>query len=317
MNLKKWMVGALAAAVVAGSLAGCGQKASMQKDRYESVNNAVYEMEETGAYDSAPMALSANQRSAAAGSASQPLPQNRKWVITMNLNAETGDLDASLQAVLARVQELEKVSQMEGYVESQSVSGGSAGSGRHRYANLTLRIPANVVDGFVEEVAGLTNLVSSSRNVQDITLTYSDTEGRVTALKTEQARLLELMEQAENMSDLLEIEARLTEVRYQLENYASTLRLYDNQVDYATVSLYISEVEKYTPVEEPGFWEKITSGLADSIVNLGETIVASITWLIIDLPYLAVIALVVWLITALTKRSLRKRKAKKENNSAK
>ena len=311
MNLKKWMVGALAAAVVAGSLAGCGQKASMQKDRYESVNNAVYEMEETGAYDSAPMALSANQRSAAAGSASQPLPQNRKWVITMNLTAETGDLDAALDAVLA------KVSQMEGYVESQSVSGGSAGSGRHRFANLTLRIPANVVDGFVEEVADLTNLVSSSRNVQDITLTYSDTAGRVTALETEQARLLELMEQAENMSDLLEIEARLTEVRYQLENYASTLRLYDNQVDYATVSLYISEVEKYTPVEEPGFWEKITSGLADSIVNLGETIVASITWLIIDLPYLAVIALVVWLITALTKRSLRKRKAKKENNSAK
>ena len=311
MNLKKWMVGALAAAVVAGSLAGCGQKASMQKERYESVNNAVYEMEETGAYDSAPMALSANQRSAAAGSASQPLPQNRKWVITMSLSAETGDLDAALDAVLV------KVSQMEGYVESQSVSGGSAGSGRHRYANLTLRIPANVVDGFVEEVAGLTNLVSSSRNVQDITLTYSDTAGRVTALETEQARLLELMEQAENMSDLLEIEARLTEVRYQLENYASTLRLYDNQVDYATVSLYISEVEKYTPVEEPGFWEKITSGLADSIVNLGETIVASITWLIIDLPYLAVIALVVWLITALTKRSLRKRKAKKENNSAK
>ena len=311
MNLKKWMVGALAAAVVAGSLAGCGQKASMQKDRYESVNNAVYEMEETGAYDSAPMALSANQRSAAAGSASQPLPQNRKWVITMNLTAETGDLDAALDAVLA------KVSQMEGYVESQSVSGGSAGSGRHRFANLTLRIPANVVDGFVEEVADLTNLVSSSRNVQDITLTYSDTAGRVTALETEQARLLELMEQAENMSDLLEIEARLTEVRYQLENYASTLRLYDNQVDYATVSLYISEVEKYTPVEEPGFWEKITSGLADSIVNLGETIVAFITWLIIDLPYLAVIALVVWLITALTKRSLRKRKAKKENNSAK
>lgn len=311
MNLKKWMVGALAAAVVAGSLAGCGQKASMQKERYESVNNAVYEMEETGAYDSAPMALSANQRSAAAGSASQPLPQNRKWVITMSLSAETGDLDAALDAVLA------KVSQMEGYVESQSVSGGSAGSGRHRFANLTLRIPANVVDGFVEEVAGLTNLVSSSRNVQDITLTYSDTAGRVTALETEQARLLELMEQAENMSDLLEIEARLTEVRYQLENYASTLRLYDNQVDYATVSLYISEVEKYTPVEEPGFWEKITSGLADSIVNLGETIVASITWLIIDLPYLAVIALAVWLITALTKRSLRKRKAKKENNSAK
>ena len=80
---------------------------------------------------------------------------------------------------------LEQVSQLEGYVESQSVSGGKAGSGRHRYANLSIRVPAEKVDGFVEEVSGLTNLVSSTRNVQDITLTYSDTEGRVTALETE------------------------------------------------------------------------------------------------------------------------------------
>ena len=248
---------------------------------------------------------SVNQKSAATGSTTQALPQNRKWVITMNLTAETDDLDGALEAVMAQVNE------MEGYVESQSVSGGSAGSGRHRYANLTIRVPADRVDSFVEEVSGLTNLVSSSRNVQDITLTYSDTEGRVTALKTEETRLLELMEQAETMSDLLEIEARLTEVRYQLENYASTLRLYDNQVDYATVSLYITEVEKYTPVEEPGFWQKIKSGLADSLVNLGEAIVNFISWVIIDLPYLALIGLLVWLVTAMTKRSIRKRKAKK------
>ena len=71
-------------------------------------------------------------------------------------------------------------------------------------------------------------------------------------------------------------------------------------------------MEKYTPVEEPGFWKRITSGLADSFVNLGEAIVSFITWLIIDLPYLAVIALVVWLITAVTKRAIRKRRAKKE-----
>ncbi len=231
--------------------------------------------------------------------------------ITMNLSAETDDLDASLEAIDARIQALE------GYVEGQNVSGGSSGSGRHRFANLTIRVPANQVDSFVEEIAGLTNVVSSSRNVQDITLTYTDTASRVTALETEQARLLELMEQAETMSDLLEIEARLTEVRYQLESYASTLRLYDNQVDYATVSLYITEVEKYTPVEEPGFWEKITGGLWDSVVNLGETIVAFVSWLIIDLPYLALIALIAWAVIGITRRSFRKRKAKKENNTTK
>ena len=120
------------------------------------------------------------------------------------------------------------------------------------------------------------------------------------------------MEQAQNMSDLLEIEARLTEVRYQLENYTSTLRLYDNQVDYATVELRVTEVEKYTPAEEPGFWAKITQGLSQSIVDLGRAIVDFISWLIIDLPYLAVIALLAWLGVGLTRRSIRRRKAKKQ-----
>ena len=306
MNTKKWMAICLASVLTLGSLYGCGAKNQTSGTRtYEEAYDEGYGIyQETAMADAAPMALNASQKTAGT---SQQLPQNRKWVITMNLSAETEDLDAALEAVL------EQVSQLEGYVESQSVSGGKAGSGRHRYANLSIRVPADKVDGFVEEVSGLTNLVSSSRNVRDITLTYSDTEGRVKALETEQTRLLELMEQAENMSDLLEIEARLTEVRYQLESYASTLRLYDNQVDYATVSLYITEVEKYTPVEEPGFFQRITGGLAESIVNLGETIVECIVWLIVNLPYLIVLGLLGWGVSAIGKRIRRKRKAKKEN----
>lgn len=308
MNIKKWIAAALIAAL---ALTGCSVKYTAQ-DRGDTA--AAYDtgydvqMETAAVYNAAPTASRKNSAAGTTGTA-QTLPQNRKWVITMGLTAETGDLDSALEAVMDRV------NQLEGYVESQSISGGNAGSGRHRYANLSIRVPADRVDGFVEEVGQLTNLVSSSRSVQDITLSYNDTEGRVKALEAEQARLLELMEQAETMSDLLEIEGRLTEVRYQLENYASTLRLYDNQVDYATVNLYITEVEKYTPVEEPGFWQKIKTGLGDSIVDLGRTLVDFISWLIIDLPYLMVIGLVLWLSIALAKRSIRKRKAKKAKDS--
>ena len=47
-------------------------------------------------------------------------------------------------------------------------------------------------------------------------------------------------------------------------------------------------------------------------MNLGEAIVNFISWVIIDLPYLALIGLLVWLVTAMTKRSIRKRQAKKD-----
>ena len=294
--MKKRIAVILTLALLLSLISGCGQKSEASMDTYEMARAETYAANQD--FATGLTAASAKQT----GSAIE-LPQNRKWVITMSLSTETGDMDTALEAISARIQ------QMQGYVESQNISGLS---GRQRTASLTIRVPADQVDSFVEEVSGLTNLVSSSRNVRDITLTYTDTEGRVKALETEQTRLLELMEQAENMSDLLEIEARLTEVRYQLENHASTLRLYDNQVDYATVSLYITEVEKYTPVEEPGFFQRITGGLAESIVNLGETIVECIVWLIVNLPYLIILGLLGWGVAAIGKRIRRKRKAKKE-----
>ena len=294
--MKKRIAVILTLALLLSLISGCGQKSEASMDTYEMARAETYAANQD--FATGLTAASAKQT----GSAIE-LPQNRKWVITMSLSTETGDMDTALEAISARIQ------QMQGYVESQNISGLS---GRQRTASLTIRVPADQVDSFVEEASGLTNLVSSSRNVRDITLTYSDTEGRVKALETEQTRLLELMEQAENMSDLLEIEARLTEVRYQLESYASTLRLYDNQVDYATVSLYITEVEKYTPVEEPSFFERITGGLAESIVNLGETIVECIVWLIVNLPYLIILGLLGWGVAAIGKRIRRKRKAKKE-----
>mgnify|MGYP002226154573 CR=1 FL=1 len=83
-----------------------------------------------------------------------------------------------------------------------------------------------------------------------MTLTYVDLQSHRDALQTEQERLLQLLEQAESIEDIITIEQRLSDVRYQLESMESQLRSYDNQVDYSTVYLYIDEVEVYTPVEE-------------------------------------------------------------------
>ena len=307
MKKKKAFTIVMAAALLLGLLGGCGSKnLSMEPDTARSDMYA----EDSISYEmamAAPAAMSGagSNAKSAADTASIPLPENRKWVITMSLTAETENL-ADAMGLLA-----EKIQESGGYVESQSVSGTAVNSGRSPSAYITVRIPAEQLDSFVEDVSGMTNVVSSSRYVEDITLRYTDTEGRVKALQTEEARLLELMEQAETMSDLLEIEGRLTEVRYQLENYTSTLRLYDNQVDYATLDLTLREVEKFTPPEKQGFWQKVTSGLADSMVDLGQGIVDFVAWVLIELPYLVLVGLLGWLVVLLTRRSIKKRRAKK------
>ena len=259
--MKKLISVLLTLALTLSLFAACGASTSAPQKNF-----AV--MEEAAAEAPAMMADSANGKltSGSAGG-STAVPENRKWIVTVYMSAETDDLDGMTAALDQRITELN------GYVEDQNIYNGSAySSRRYRNANLTVRIPADAVDKFTEEVSGIANVVSQEKNLEDVTLRYVATESRMTALKTEEARLLELLAQAENMSDLLEIEARLTDVRYELESTTSQLRTFDNQIDYATIYLDISEVQEYTPVEDPTLWERLTGGFSDSIEGLLESL---------------------------------------------
>lgn len=234
--------------------------------------------------------------------------QARKWIVTVRLEAETEDLDALLAQLSG------KISSMSGYVEDQQIYNGSAYSGRrYRYANLTVRVPAEQVDAFTEHMEGISNIISNNKSMDDVTLQYVATESRMKALQAEEARLLELMAMAQNMSELLEIEARLTDVRYELESVTSQLRVYDNLVDYATIHLNITEVQEYTPVEEETLWQRIGGGFVDSLKNVGNFFVELFVALIVGLPYLVLIGGIVFVIVILSRRSAKKRKEKMMN----
>ena len=250
----------------------------------------------------------ASLNSSASGSTA--LPEGRKWIITIDMNVETDDLD-NLMENLER-----EIRTKGGYVEDQNIHNGSTyAARRYRSANLTVRIPDEKVDQFTSDVSGLANVVSQNLRREDITLKYVATSSRVTALETEEARLLELLAKAENMADLLEIEARLTDVRYELENYASQLRLYDNQIDYATIYLYIEEVQEYTPVEEPTFFERIRSTFSDSLEGLGDGIVDVTVFLVGNSPYLLVYCGIGIAIGLLLRRVRKARSARKEKKN--
>lgn len=237
------------------------------------------------------------------------LPQDRKLIRTISMSAETEELETLLTAME------EKIAELGGYVESREVYNGSAyATRRYRHADLTIRIPADKVDSFVEHVSGVSNVVSSNENIEDVTLTYVDTESRVKALETERDRLLELMEQAQNMSELLEIESRLTDVRYQLESVASQLKTLENQVSYATVHLNISEVQEYTPVAEKTTWQRIAEGFVDSLEGIWEGAVELFVWVLANSPYLVIFGgLGFGFVMLLRKRKIRVKKAPRKD----
>ena len=240
---------------------------------------------------------------------SAALPEGRKWIITIDMTVETDDLDM-LTADLDQ-----KIKSLGGYVEDQSVHNGSNyASRRYRSANLTVRIPEEKADQFTSDISGLANVVSQNLRREDITLNYVAIESRQKALQAEETRLLALIDKAANLSELLQLEKRLTEIRSELETVTSQLKLYDNLVDYSTIQLEISEVKEYTPTEKPGFWQRIGEGFANSLRNTGKILLELLIFLVCALPYLTppiVILGIVLLIVKLTKRK-RKQPPKSE-----
>lgn len=232
----------------------------------------------------------------------------QKLIRKIWLNAETEDLDSLLSQVEQRIGELN------GYVEAREVRNGSDyNARRYRSASLTIRIPANQLNDFVDHVSDKANIISSNETADDITLSYVATQSRITALETEHTRLLELLAKAETMEDLLKIESRLTDVRTELEQVTSQLRLYDNMVDYGTIYLSITEVKEYTVTEEPEtVWERIGAGFMQSLKNLGTFFTELFVCIVIALPYLIPLAIVATAVILLAIKR-RKRKAKKKD----
>lgn len=247
--------------------------------------------------------------------ASQDALAGRKLIKNVNLNVETEQFDVLVPNLEKRVTALGGyIEDMSSYSRNDHYSSDYVGTKYLRYANITARIPKENLDVFLEEVGAQTNIVSRSENVTDVTLQYVDLESHKKALTAEQDRLIELLEQAETVEDIITIEGRLSEVRYQLESMESQLRTYDNKIDYSTVYLYIDEVERYTPTEEVTTGQRIKNGFVDSMIGVGRGISNFVIWFIVNLPYLvvwAVVIIIILLIVKLICKVMAKRNAKK------
>ena len=176
---------------------------------------------------------------------------------------------------------------------------------------MTIRIPAEQLGDFLQHVEGLSNVVSKQQSQENVTLQYVDTESRVAALTAERDRLMELLEQAGDLSDLLKIEERLTEVLYELESTTAQLRSLDNQVSYATVELYIDEVTAYTPPQDRTVWQRIGAGFGENLRDMVESLEDFFVWLVTYSPQLILIAAAVFLIARTIRRAIKRRRAKK------
>ena len=278
--MKRLLTISLVLLLLLGMLAGCGAKeeAAISAPGAAPMAETEAAMEEV-LYDEA---------SSETGGTATAMPADQKLIRTVYMDAETLDMDPLMNWIDARVAALG------GYFEQKSIrrSGSRDDGSYYKYADLMVRIPAENLDQFISQMGENANVTSTSETTENVTLTYISTQSRVEALETEQKRLLELLENAETMEDLLVIEERLTDVRWELENYASQLRVLDNQVNYSTIYLNIWEVDAPTVIAERTVWQKIGDGFSRNAGDMWDGLVNFFIWLLTAIPYLVPLALI-------------------------
>lgn len=320
----------ITAALVASMLAGCGSAkdmasgstqntaamaeapAEMAEDYLYDAGYGEYEVTEEAVADTAAMPESGSVTEGKAEEVTADPRADRKLITTMDLSAETENFD-SLMGNLEK-----QITEMGGYIESSNQWNGSTDIYGNRLedrnAYLVIRIPAEKLNSFVTMMEENSNITSKSQSVEDVTLAYVDLESHKKALLAEQDRLLELMEMVETVEDLITVEDKLANVRYQLESMESQLRTYDNKINYSTVNLDLQEVKRLTPTEEPTVWGRIKSGFSENMYAAGQDIQNILIGIVIHIPYILiwiVILAVVLLIVFLLARHERKQKEKR------
>lgn len=228
----------------------------------------------------------------------------RKIIKTRSIEMQTTEFDEFIRQFEFAVKEYG------GYVESASQSG-SKDAGR-RYSNYIVRIPAEKFDEFTSKVGDLGTVTYSNEYIDDVTESYVDIEARLSALDAQLDAYMKLMDKAESIEDILQIQQYITEVTYQIESYTARLNSYKSKIAYSTLELSLSEVTRVTvPTEKKTVWQRISANLSDNMYDIGEDFKDFFVSLVSALPYILLYAVIFGIIALIIIIPIKKAKKKK------
>jgi hypothetical protein len=181
---------------------------------------------------------------------------------------------------------------MDGFVVASNTYAAGAGALR---GDITFRVPAGRFDEAMERLREMAvEVQSESISGEDVTEEYVDLQARMESLKAAEQRLLEIMANAQNTSDLLEAEAQLTLRQAEIEAIQGRIQYLEQSAALSLISVSLTPDIVRQPVD-PGWRPAETVRRAfDSLVRgLTGIVDAAIFIVIAVLPRLAVIALFV------------------------
>lgn len=216
---------------------------------------------------------------------------SEKMVYRGSVSIQTKDYKESVSKIRQRVSEFGGIIESE---EEYSDSGYNYDSETKSLWTLsaTVRIPTEKFNEFLNGTSDIGNVISRSSGAENISRVYSDVSVQIEALEKQQTRLLEMMDQAKTIEDMIAVEDRLSEVQYELNSLKTRLAAMDTDVAYSTVNIWLREVRVYTETSD-SFTDKLASSFTSGWANFLDCVEGIVLGAVYLLPLLIIIGVII------------------------
>lgn len=202
----------------------------------------------------------------------------RKIIKSAYLRVEVKDIQAADNQLVALVD------QLNGFISN---SRRWETSNQRQFSSFTLRIPVDHFTEVMSQIEALGEVKDRSLHGYDVTEEYIDIDSRLQNLTLQEDRYRELLNQAVEVEDILQIERELERVRSTIESLQGRLEYLDDQVGLSTINVEFMEPE---PINFSNMG--ISSALRQAVKKMVDTFYQLIIGIGMILPYLFLISLV-------------------------
>ena len=199
----------------------------------------------------------------------------RSIIYTGWMSLETDDIDLTINKIK------QVISSSNGYVDNISVDK----SEKFEYGYITVRVPQDQFSNVVQSIENLGELKNKNISNNDITDQLFDLKIRIDNAKATEARFLQILDKAVNISDILQIEQELNRIRTDIEILEGHINNLNNRIAYSSLTINVSKTIEDPLLPGMDFLESIRQGL-NAMVILIQFIIASF---IVLIPFIAIL----------------------------
>jgi hypothetical protein len=163
--------------------------------------------------------------------------------------------------------------------------------------NVVVRVPAQKFEAAIEEIRDVGGrILYEKRTGQDVTEEYIDLEARIRTKKALEAQFLEIMKQARKISDAMEVQTQLAEVRTEIERLEGRRRFLENQSALSTINITLHTSTPVVAAATRGFFYDLKAAFSNG-VDIGSGIfLGVIQFVIVMIPVMLFIVAPAWLV---------------------